>query len=210
MMKRPLSSHRPFGPIVKSRDDDTGILDNGQLTRNATKELKELRRIGARNPRITDDFIQKANELGLVVTGEGASRIVVENLSDNRVIKLSKNNHNLNKNEIETRSYYKIKDEVIAKHVMPILDFSPGFEIIVQRRANEIGAPKEDIIKLARKFIYDYGYVVDDMSPENVGKRGRTVVIDYGEGIHTIEESQYTTKDEAFNTTAEFIEDVYN
>jgi len=135
-----------IGPLVTKQIID----DSCTLTQQGEKELKSLRQILITNQSdqsIPTEFVEGVQDLGLVIVGEGSRRVVMQQMDKGCVIKMSKL-PGAPSNEAEVRSYYQIKDEVVAKYFNPVLDWTNDFGILTQRKADTIGVTKDEALNL--------------------------------------------------------------
>lgn len=123
------------------------------------------------------DTINRAKSKGMTQIGKGGDRDVYSGGSvagrDN-VIKVARESLIQNQNAIEV---WKELPEESKEHIASLLDWSEGYEWIIQHRADGRGDIKEVSDALA-----SYGYHVSDMNGQNVGiYRGKSVLIDLGQ-----------------------------
>lgn len=123
------------------------------------------------------DTIEKAKSKGMSHIGRGGDRDVYSGgmvAGTNNVIKVARESLMQNENAVEV---WKDLPEKAKEHVAPILEWSDGYEWIVQRRADGRG----DIEEVAEE-LKSYGYYVSDMNGQNVGVyEDRSVLIDLGQ-----------------------------
>jgi hypothetical protein len=123
------------------------------------------------------DTIEKARSRGMSHIGRGGERDVYSGgvvAGNNNVIKVAREGLMQNENAVEV---WRNLPEDAKEHIAPILEWSDGYEWIVQRRADGRG----DIEKVAEE-LSSYGYYVSDMNGQNVGTyKDKSVLIDLGQ-----------------------------
>lgn len=193
------------GPLVSKQIID----ENCFLTQQGKKELKSLRQtlvVNNPNHNITGEFIQEAQELGLVIAGEGSSRVVLYQLDEDCVIKISKLDR-ASSNKEEVFSYDRIKDEPVAQFFNPVIDWTNDFGIVTQRKADSIGGSKDRILDVHRQIIMQHGYYVFDAGvKENFGKfEDNVLVIDYAAGVEKVKNTEFKSRKEAYGVIRKYI-----
>jgi len=173
-------------------------------------DFEELKNAIKTDPKKDNIVRKKLDKLNLSVIGEGANRVVVSNPKHNYVIKFRKEEYPNTQNKQEVETYNKFQQENISKILVPVIEHTKNFDIVVQQKIDQSNVDRRDILKISALLIYEYGYYTGDINKTNIGMYKNDGVdilsiLDWGEGIRPIKNTEFENKHEAFDSIIDTI-----
>jgi hypothetical protein len=173
-------------------------------------DLQELKELITVNPRYTNVINEKLKSLNLNICDDGECRVVVHNETHDHVIKFQKKDDSRRQNKTEAKTYNKFKKRPVSKILTPITEHTENFDTVVQQKADQSNVDRRDVLKISAMLIYDYGYYAYDINKKNIGMYKNDGVdilsiLDYGEGITPIKNTEFKNKHEAFDSVIDTI-----